>query len=83
MPAKKGKMGMSTKNVTTYNKGGEKLLAGIAKNIGKDKAMGILQSMAMGGESLDLVEMGVEAKYGLEKKTFGGRTDGSRTYSGK
>ncbi len=54
---------------------------------GKMAALSLLQKMQAGGESIDLIDMGVvqKMKQGSElpKKTFGGRTDGSRTYSGR
>ncbi len=82
---------MASKKMTGYGykAGGEKLFKALAGKMGKDKSMSILQTMAAGGESLDMVEMvekkkyGSETKMGIPKKSFGGMTNGSRTYSGK
>ena len=51
----------------------------------KKKSIKLLQKMKEGGTPIDIVEL-LENRYGKEvklpKRTFGGRTDGSRTYSG-
>jgi hypothetical protein len=73
---------MASKKMTGYKGGGEKLFKALAGKMGKDKSMGILQTMAMGGESIDLVEMSNSmkpmAKGGMEYYGKGGMTYGKK-----
>lgn len=79
------KSGGSLKAIPKGNKGLGMLPTEVRNNMGYMKGGGekLLKKMAMGGQSIDLVDM---MMYGgaMKKKQYnmGGRTNGSRTYSG-